>query len=195
MRAGARLPPGRPAVRRRRIAAPAAVVALACAAGTGIAAETEAGESVPVSPGANAPSPPGANAPSPSGANTPVPARANTPALSNSSPQVRPGDVQRGAALAVSRTTGLCVLCHPVPGVAPVHQGNLAPDLAGAGGRWSSEALRERLLRPERFNPDTLMPAYGRTEALVRVAPARRGQPLLDAQQIEDVVAWLGSLR
>lgn len=130
----------------------------------------------------------------------PVPASAaETPAggpdeaaISGGRPQ---GNPARGGALAASRTTGLCVLCHPVPGVAPVHQGNLGPDLAGAGARWSADALRERLLHPERFNPDTLMPAYGRTQGLVRVAPARRGRPLLDAQQIEDVVAWLGSLR
>lgn len=122
-------------------------------------------------------------------------APADTPGRAPGGPGRPAGDARRGAALAASRTAGLCVLCHPVPGVAGAHQGNLGPDLAGAGSRWSAEALRERLLHPERANPDTLMPAYGRTEGLHRVAPARRGQPLLDAQQIEDVLAWLGSLQ
>jgi len=124
------------------------------------------------------------------------PALVTPPATMPGAAPDRPtGDARRGAALAVSRSAGLCVLCHPVPGVPAAHQGNLAPDLAGAASRWSPEALRERLLHPERANPDTLMPAYGRIEGLHRVAPARRGQPLLDAQQIEDVLAWLGSLR
>lgn len=105
------------------------------------------------------------------------------------------GDAQRGAAIAASRTQGLCVLCHAVPGVNPALAGTLAPDLAGVGARFTSAQLRERLLAPERFNPRTLMPSYARQEGFNRVAPARRGQPLLDAQQIEDVVAWLSTLK
>lgn len=105
------------------------------------------------------------------------------------------GDPVRGAAIATSRTQGLCVLCHALPGVDAVHAGTLGPSLAGVGARLSADALRERLLRPERFNPQTLMPSYGRREGFERVAAARRGQPLLDAQQVEDVVAWLGTLK
>lgn len=137
----------------------------------------------------------GGFAPSTAPVTAPGAAPADTPGRAPGGPGRPAGDARRGAALAASRTAGLCVLCHPVPGVAGAHQGNLGPDLAGAGSRWSAEALRERLLHPERANPDTLMPAYGRTEGLHRVAPARRGQPLLDAQQIEDVLAWLGSLQ
>lgn len=137
----------------------------------------------------------GGFAPSTAPVTAPGAAPADTPGRAPGGSGRPAGDVRRGAALAASRTAGLCVLCHPVPGVAGAHQGNLGPDLAGAGSRWSAEALRERLLHPERANPDTLMPAYGRTEGLHRVAPARRGQPLLDAQQIEDVLAWLGSLQ
>ena len=104
-------------------------------------------------------------------------------------------DVARGAAIVANRSLGLCVLCHSVPGVAASQQGSLAPDLAGAGARWSPEQLRQRLLVPERFNPETLMPAYRRSEGFVRLAPARRGQAILDAQQLDDVVAYLASLR
>ena len=105
------------------------------------------------------------------------------------------GDPARGAAIVANRALSQCTLCHPAPGV-PAHlRGSLAPDLAGVGARLDREALRERLLQPERFNPDTVMPSYGRTEGLTRVAPAFRGKPLLDAQQIDDIVAWLATLR
>lgn len=108
------------------------------------------------------------------------------------------GDAARGAAIAASRSQGLCVLCHALPGQPgqPASlQGNLGPPLAGVGARLDPDALRQRLLAPERFNPDTVMPSYGRSEGLHRVAPALRGQPLLSAAQIDDVVAWLASLR
>ena len=105
------------------------------------------------------------------------------------------GDAQRGAAIVASRSAGLCVLCHAVPGVPATQVGNLGPDLAGVGARLSADELRQRMLAPERSNPDTVMPAYGRTEGLVQVASARQGRPLLDAQQVDDVLAYLGTLK
>jgi sulfur-oxidizing protein SoxX len=105
------------------------------------------------------------------------------------------GDPARGAAIVANRALSQCTLCHPAPGV-PAHlRGNLAPDLAGVGARHDRDALRERVLHPERFNPDTVMPSYGRREGLARVAPAFRDKPLLDAGQIEDLVAYLATLR
>lgn len=106
-----------------------------------------------------------------------------------------PGDATRGAAIVASRATSFCVLCHAVPGVPASQQGTLAPPLAGAGARWSADQLRERLVAPERFNPDTLMPSFRRSSGFARVAPARQGQALFDAQQLEDVVAYLATLR
>jgi sulfur-oxidizing protein SoxX len=105
------------------------------------------------------------------------------------------GDATRGAAIASSRSQGLCVLCHALPGQPAALQGDLGPPLAGVGARLDAETLRQRLLAPERFNPDTVMPSYGRTDGLQRVAPALRGQPLLSTAQVDDVVAWLVSLR
>lgn len=105
------------------------------------------------------------------------------------------GDAQRGAAIVASRSAGLCVLCHAVPGVPATQVGNLGPDLAGVASRLSAGELRQRLLAPERSNPDTVMPSYGRSHGLVQVATARQGQPLLDAQQIGDVLAYLGTLK
>ena len=105
------------------------------------------------------------------------------------------GDATRGAAIVASRSQGLCGLCHALPGQPDHLQGTLGPPLLGVGARLTAAELRAHLLAPERFNLDTLMPAYGRTDGLVQVAPALRGRPRLAAQQIDDVVAYLASLR
>ena len=105
------------------------------------------------------------------------------------------GDAARGRAIVASRRTGLCLLCHlaPIPEVRL--QGTIGPDLKGAGARWSEGQLRLRLVDPAQLNPDTIMPDYYRIDGLTRVAAAYRGKPLLTAEQIEDVVAYLNGLR
>ena len=105
------------------------------------------------------------------------------------------GDPGRGRAIVASRQIGLCLLCHSGPFPEERFQGNLAPDLRGAGARWSEAQLRLRIVDSSRINPATIMPAYYRTEGLTRVAPAWQGKPLLSAGQIEDVVAFLLTLR
>jgi L-cysteine S-thiosulfotransferase len=105
------------------------------------------------------------------------------------------GDAERGRAIAESRTQGLCVLCHALPGLPAVQAGTIGPSLAGVGSRLPTEDLRARLVAPERFNADTVMPSYARSSGFERVASARRDRPLLDAQQIDDVVAYLATLR
>jgi sulfur-oxidizing protein SoxX len=106
-----------------------------------------------------------------------------------------PGDPARGRAIVVNRQVGLCLLCHSGPFPDERFQGNLAPDLTGVGARLSEGQLRQRIVDSSRINPATIMPAYHRTERLVRVAPAWRGKPILTAEQIEDVVAFLTTLR
>jgi sulfur-oxidizing protein SoxX len=106
-----------------------------------------------------------------------------------------PGHPARGRAIVVSRQTGLCILCHSGPFPEERFQGTVAPDLAGAGSRWSEGQLRLRVIDNRRVNPDTIMPSYYRIDGLTRVAPAWRGKPVLTAEQIEDVVAFLGTLR
>ncbi len=105
------------------------------------------------------------------------------------------GDPARGRAIVVNRQVGLCLLCHSGPFPEERFQGNLAPDLKGAGSRLSEGQLRLKIVDPGRVNPATIMPAYHRTEGLVRVAPAYRGKPILSAEQVEDVVAFLTTLR
>jgi sulfur-oxidizing protein SoxX len=106
-----------------------------------------------------------------------------------------PGDPARGRAIIVNRQLGLCLLCHSGPFPEEKLQGNLAPSLAGAGSRSSLGQLRLRIVDAARLNPDTIMPSYYRTEGLVRVAPAFAGKPVLSAEQVEDVVAFLTTLR
>jgi sulfur-oxidizing protein SoxX len=106
-----------------------------------------------------------------------------------------PGDAAQGRAIVVNRQVGLCLLCHTGPLPEERFQGNLAPSLAGAGSRWSEGQLRLRLADSRRLNPDTLMPAYHATNGLTQVANNLRGRPLLAAQQIEDVLAYLMTLK
>jgi sulfur-oxidizing protein SoxX len=105
------------------------------------------------------------------------------------------GDPVRGRAIVASRQVGLCLLCHNGPFPEERFQGNLAPDLAGAGARWSEGMLRLRIVDSSRINPTTIMPAYHRTGGLTRVAAGHRGKPILSAEQIEDVVAFLTTLK
>jgi sulfur-oxidizing protein SoxX len=105
------------------------------------------------------------------------------------------GDPVRGRAIVANRQAGLCLLCHSGPFPEERFQGNLAPSLDGAGARWSEGQLRLRIVDASRFNPQTIMPSYFRTDHLNRVNAAYRPRPILDAQQIEDVVAYLRTLR
>jgi sulfur-oxidizing protein SoxX len=105
-----------------------------------------------------------------------------------------PGDPARGRDIVINRQN-TCLLCHSGPFPEEKFQGNLSPDLTGTGSRWSQGQLRLRLVDPRQFNPDTIMPSYYRVAELVRVAPAFRGKPIFSAEQIEDVVAFLGTLR
>ena len=106
-----------------------------------------------------------------------------------------PGDPVRGRAIVANRQLGLCLLCHTAPIQEEPFQGNLAPDLAGAGKRWSVGQLRLRIADARALNPQTIMPSYHRAQALNRVARAWVSAPLLDAQQVKDVVAFLQTLR
>jgi L-cysteine S-thiosulfotransferase len=104
------------------------------------------------------------------------------------------GDPTRGHALVRERTS-TCLLCHSGPFPEEKFQGDLAPSLAGAGSRWSEGQLRLRLVDASRLNPVTIMPSYYRLDGLERVGATWRGKPILSAEQIEDMVAYLATLR
>lgn len=73
--------------------------------------------------------------------------------------------------------------------------GNLAQPLSGVGARLGAGQLRLRIVDASLLNRDTIMPAYYRVSGLNQVAAAYRGRPILSAQQVEDVVAYLLTLR
>ena len=104
------------------------------------------------------------------------------------------GDTTRGRALVVERSS-TCILCHSGPFPEQKFQGDLAPDLSGSGSRWSEGQLRLRLVDASRLNAATIMPFYYRLEGLTRVGAAWRDKPILSAGQIEDMVAYLETLR
>jgi len=105
-----------------------------------------------------------------------------------------PGDPVRGRAIVASRQTGLCLLCHSGPFPEERFQGNLAPELSMSSKRLTAPQLRARIVDASRFNPGTIMPTYYKAEHLKRVGPKWIGQPILNEQEIEDVVAFLASL-
>lgn len=104
------------------------------------------------------------------------------------------GDAARGRAIVTARDSGNCHLCHAVPGVQAIFLGNLAPPLQGVGARLDAGKLRLRVVDSSKLNGDSIMPAYYRVDGLREVATTYRGKPILSAQQVEDVVAYLLTL-
>jgi sulfur-oxidizing protein SoxX len=121
---------------------------------------------------------------------------ATAPAAPNDSletPLAAAGDPARGREIFIARDGGHCVLCHAAPGVATA--GNVGPSLAGVGARFTAAQIRLRIADITRVNPNAAMPALHRTEGLHRVAAEYRGRPALTGEQVEDLVAWLATLR
>jgi sulfur-oxidizing protein SoxX len=105
-----------------------------------------------------------------------------------------PGDATRGRALVVERSS-TCILCHSGPFPEQRFLGDVAPSLDGTGSRWSEGELRLRLVDASRLNAATIMPSYYRIDGLSRVGRAWQGKAILSAEQIEDMVAYLVTLR
>ena len=105
-----------------------------------------------------------------------------------------PGDAARGREVVLSRDSN-CLLCHAVPDAGARAMGNLAPPLGGVGARLGEGQLRLRIVDSMRLNPQTIMPSYYRVDGLNRVAAPWRDKPVLTAQQVEDTVAYLLTLR
>ena len=127
------------------------------------------------------------------GRDAPAPYRAEGDAIRNPLSQA-PADAARGREVVLGRDTN-CLLCHAVPDGGGRAMGNLAPPLSGVGARLSEGQLRLRIVDSMRLNRDTIMPSYYRLEGLNQVAAAWRGKPVLTAQQVEDIVAFLLTLR
>jgi len=107
-----------------------------------------------------------------------------------------PGDSLRGRAIAADPNKGNCIICHamPIPEIPPEAFGDVGPSLAGVGSRQSVPALRQRIVDPRVLSPNSIMPPYLVT-GLTRVQAAYAGKTILTAQEVEDLVAYLASLK
>lgn len=106
----------------------------------------------------------------------------------------QPGDPVAGRAIVVEATEGLCILCHAGPWPDVPFMGDLAPDLTGVGAVLDVAELRQRMVDSRVVMPASIMPPYHATDGLTRVGAAWQGQPILTAQEVEDVVAYLATL-
>ncbi len=106
-----------------------------------------------------------------------------------------PGDPDRGRQIVLARDKGDCVICHAMPLPGRESHGTIGPPLDGVGQRYNANDLRARVSDPKAFNPHSIMPAYVRVTGLHRVLKSYQGTPILSAQEIEDVVAYLLTLK
>jgi sulfur-oxidizing protein SoxX len=107
----------------------------------------------------------------------------------------RRGDPSRGEAVVKNRETANCLICHAIPDPHERFMGDIGPPLQGIGTRLTPGQIRLRLVDPTLLNPRAIMPAYHRIAGLTHVDERYRGRPVLTAQEIEDVVAWLATLK
>lgn len=106
-----------------------------------------------------------------------------------------PGDPVAGRAIYVDRDRGHCLLCHAVSSLNETFHGTIGPDLSDVGNRLSPEQLRMQIVDSTRLNRETVMPAYYRVESLTQVAEEFQDKPVLTAQEVEDLVAFLSTLK
>ncbi|MGC1495337.1 MAG: sulfur oxidation c-type cytochrome SoxX [Sulfitobacter sp.] len=114
-----------------------------------------------------------------------------------------PGDAANGRIIVGDKGQGNCVACHEVADLADVpFQGEIGPMLDGAGDRWTEAELRGIVANAKMMFEDSVMPSFYKTEGFIRPGNAYTGDaaddtfgPLLSAQQIEDVVAYLATLK
>lgn len=114
-----------------------------------------------------------------------------------------PGDADEGVRVMTTNALGNCVACHMVGALPDVEfQGNIAPPLDGAGDRWSEAELRGIVVDAKMMFPGSFMPGFYKTEGFIRPGDAYTGRasegappPVLTAQQVEDVVAYLTTLK
>jgi L-cysteine S-thiosulfotransferase len=106
------------------------------------------------------------------------------------------GDPARGRVVMIDKDKGNCLACHRVPALSeePAH-GDLGPNLTGVGGRFTEAQLRQIIVDPKTFFPNTVMPAFHISPDFQRVPTRLAGSTVLAPGEVEDVVAFLKELR
>ena len=107
----------------------------------------------------------------------------------------KPGDAKKGRALSINRKKGNCLACHVMPIPEQPYHGNIGPDLNGVGARYKAGELRLRVVDPKVVNEETIMPSFYRNTGYHRVLKKFVGKTVLNAQEVEDIVAYLQTLK
>ncbi len=107
----------------------------------------------------------------------------------------KPGDSARGRKVAINRRKGNCLGCHKMPIPEEQFHGEVGPDLAGVGSRYQEGELRLQVVNSKVINPDTIMPAFYRNSGFHRVMKKFQGKTIISAQDVEDVVAYMMTLK
>jgi len=105
------------------------------------------------------------------------------------------GDAAKGRKIAYNRKQGNCLACHKMPIPEQQFHGQIAPDLEGVAGRVTEAAMRLRIVNPKVINPATFMPAFYRNSGFTRVLKKFKGKSILSADQVEDLVAYMMTLK
>lgn len=105
------------------------------------------------------------------------------------------GDPVAGRKAAINRKQGNCLACHVMPIPEQPFHGNIGPDLSGVASRYSEGEIRLRIVDAKALNEDTFMPAFYRGTGYYRVLKKFDGKAILNAQQVEDIVAYLMTLK
>ena len=106
-----------------------------------------------------------------------------------------PGDAVRGRAIAIDRRKGNCLACHTMPVPEQPFHGLIGPPLLSVGARYDPGHLRLRIVDPKVINPKTIMPAFYKVDGIFRPLKKFAGKPILTAQEVEDVIAYLETLK
>ncbi|GAB4347071.1 MAG: sulfur oxidation c-type cytochrome SoxX [Gammaproteobacteria bacterium] len=107
----------------------------------------------------------------------------------------KPGDPKKGKALVIARKKGNCLACHMMPIPEEADHGQIGPALYGVANRMTPAEMRLRIVDPKVINPNTAMPSFYKTKGLHRVLKKFQGKPILTAQEVEDIVAYLSTLK
>ena len=107
----------------------------------------------------------------------------------------KPGDAAAGREAAINRKQGNCLACHVMPIPEQPFHGEIGPDLAGIASRYSEGELRLRIVDSKIINPDSFMPAFYKNDGFHRVLKKFQGKSILSAEQVEDIVAYLMTLK
>ncbi|MCU7799343.1 MAG: sulfur oxidation c-type cytochrome SoxX [gamma proteobacterium symbiont of Lucinoma myriamae] len=101
-----------------------------------------------------------------------------------------------GRALVRNQNKGNCLSCHQLPIPEDDFHGNIGPSLYTVGLRFNAAQLRIRMADMKLINPLTIMPGYYRSpDSINRIAPQYEGSTILSAQEIEDIVSYLMTLK